>query len=96
MSNEKTTSGGISLCSAVFLVFLVLKLTDNIDWSWWWVTAPLWGGIAIAIAVIVVILFCTILVVILFPKKYIAKKHMERRQHQLLMKKITNNLKNLK
>jgi hypothetical protein len=21
---------------------MVLKLTDNIDWSWWWVTAPLW------------------------------------------------------
>lgn len=26
----------------VFLVFLVLKLTGVIDWSWWWVTAPLW------------------------------------------------------
>ena len=23
-------------------MFLVLKLTDVIDWSWWWVTAPLW------------------------------------------------------
>jgi hypothetical protein len=21
---------------------MVLKLTDNIDWSWWWVTSPLW------------------------------------------------------
>jgi hypothetical protein len=28
----------------VFLVFLVLKLTGHIAWSWWWVTAPLWGG----------------------------------------------------
>ena len=26
----------------LFLVFLVLKLTDVIDWSWWWVTCPLW------------------------------------------------------
>ncbi len=25
-----------------FLVLLVLKLTNIIDWSWWWVTAPLW------------------------------------------------------
>lgn len=25
-----------------FIVFLVLKLTDVIDWSWWWVTSPLW------------------------------------------------------
>ena len=26
----------------VFLVFLVLKITHVIDWSWWWVTCPLW------------------------------------------------------
>lgn len=24
-------------------IFVVLKLTDNIDWSWWWVLAPLWA-----------------------------------------------------
>ena len=26
----------------VFLIFLILKLTDTIHWSWTWVTAPLW------------------------------------------------------
>lgn len=35
----------------LFTVFLVLKLTSVIAWSWWWVTAPLWGGFA-AIALI--------------------------------------------
>lgn len=25
------------------IVFIVLKLTNYIDWSWWWVTAPFWG-----------------------------------------------------
>lgn len=39
-SNSGCTIGPLG---ALFLVFLVLKLTDNIDWSWWWVTAPLWG-----------------------------------------------------
>jgi hypothetical protein len=39
---EKNTSNGIRLGTLLFLIFLVLKLTDNIDWSWWWVTAPLW------------------------------------------------------
>ena len=29
--------------SILFLIFLVLKLFGTIDWSWWWVTAPLWG-----------------------------------------------------
>lgn len=26
----------------LFLVFMILKLCDKIDWSWAWVTAPLW------------------------------------------------------
>ncbi len=38
-------SGGF--LGLLFLVFLVLKLTHTIDWSWWWVTCPLWAGLAI-------------------------------------------------
>lgn len=26
----------------LFIVFMILKLTGTITWSWWWVTAPLW------------------------------------------------------
>lgn len=54
MSDNKTTSGGIGLTGATFIVFLVLKLTDTIDWSWWWVTSPLWGAPSIIVAVIIV------------------------------------------
>ena len=25
------------------IAFIVLKLTHEIDWSWWWVTLPFWG-----------------------------------------------------
>lgn len=38
----------------LFIVFLVLKLTGFIAWSWWWVTAPLWGGLAIALALVAI------------------------------------------
>lgn len=30
------------LVMLLFIVFLVLRLTNEIDWSWWWVTSPLW------------------------------------------------------
>lgn len=45
----------------LFITFLVLKLTHVIDWSWWWVTAPLWGGFLFtllvgAIAILIVAL----------------------------------------
>jgi len=32
----------MGLCGTLFCIFLVLKLVGTIDWSWWWVTAPLW------------------------------------------------------
>jgi hypothetical protein len=34
----------LNLADIVFLIFMTLKLTGHIDWSWWWVTAPLWGS----------------------------------------------------
>ena len=53
MAEQKSSGGGIGLCGAVFIVFLVLKLTGTIDWSWWWVTSPLWIPVAVAMIVIV-------------------------------------------
>ena len=47
--------GGISLGTILFVVFLVLKLTEVIDWSWWWVTAPLWIPIGFVIALTVLL-----------------------------------------
>lgn len=39
----------------LFLLFLGLKLGHVIDWSWWWITAPLWGGIAIVIVIFIIV-----------------------------------------
>ena len=38
----------------LFLVFLVLKLTGFITWSWLWVTSPLWIGFFIFIVIFLV------------------------------------------
>lgn len=32
------------------IVFVVLKLCGVIGWSWWWVTIPFWGVLALLIA----------------------------------------------
>ena len=40
-------NNGVGLLTVLTIVFVVLKLTDNIDWSWWWVLAPLWIPLAI-------------------------------------------------
>lgn len=45
-TREVVVRGGIGLPMILFLVFLVLQLTGNIDWPWYAVAAPLlicWG-----------------------------------------------------
>lgn len=54
MSNTKTTSSGISFTGLLTIIFIVLKLTDNIDWSWWWVLSPIWLPIAIVLGLAIV------------------------------------------
>ena len=58
---KENTSSGMGIGMVLFIVFLVLKLTGTIDWSWWWVTSPLWiplalGGIIIGIAGVIAII----------------------------------------
>ncbi len=50
MSNTNTSSSAVSLGFLEFLalIFITLKLTGYIGWSWWWVLAPLWGQLVIA------------------------------------------------
>ncbi len=52
MSESKTThSGGVGFAGLLTIVFIALKLMGYIKWSWWWVLAPSWIPLAIAIAI---------------------------------------------
>jgi hypothetical protein len=65
MENNKTTSTSISLGTILFVVFLVMKLAkigDVANWSWWWVTAPLW----IPVVLVLSILLIALLIIIIF------------------------------
>ena len=53
MSKERI-SVSFSGTSLLSVAFIVLKLCNVIDWSWWWVLAPIW--IPIALVVILLIL----------------------------------------
>jgi hypothetical protein len=52
MSNNNNSASGIGLGMILFLIFMTLKLTGNITWSWWYVTLPLWGPALLAIAIV--------------------------------------------
>lgn len=44
-------SGGIGFGGLLTVLFIGLKLTDVIDWSWWWVLAPLWLPLTILLGI---------------------------------------------
>lgn len=50
----------MGLTGVLLVVFVVLKLTGLIDWSWWWVLSPIW----ISLAVTVVALLCLALLAV--------------------------------
>ena len=43
-----------TLIGFLFVVFLILKLIGVIDWSWWWVFAPLWIPAVLAIVIVAI------------------------------------------
>jgi hypothetical protein len=40
--SDNNSSGGVGILGVLAIVFIVLKLTDNIDWGWFWVLSPFW------------------------------------------------------
>lgn len=48
------TAIGLCLPIIVCVVFVTLKLISAISWSWWAVTAPIWGVLALTILAVVI------------------------------------------
>ena len=62
---SRTAKGGSSLSVTIFIIFLILKLTGIVTWSWLWVTSPLWIGIALFFVGVFIMLLITTSLVIL-------------------------------
>lgn len=57
MSNNTTTSsGGIGFGGLLTVLFIGLKLTGYITWSWWWVLSPIWISFALVPLIIAIAL----------------------------------------
>lgn len=74
MSDSKTTtSGGIGFIGLLTIAFIILKLCNVIQWSWWWVLSPIW-----ITATLVLTIGLTIFLVLLKHKKNESKKYKKR------------------
>lgn len=78
MSDKRKDSAGcnIQFGGGFFLLtilFVILKITDEIDWSWWWVFAPLWlpWAIVLGICAAGLLIACIVAgVVMLFDRRW--------------------------
>ena len=59
--NSNSSSSGVGILGLLGVAFVILKLCKVIIWSWWWVTLPFWGGLAIILVVLLTILLIKIL-----------------------------------
>ena len=57
---SSSSSSGIGFSGLLTVLFVGLKLTGYIDWSWWWVTSPLWIGFSIVILVLLIAVTVTL------------------------------------
>lgn len=75
MSNTKTTvvsgGSGVGFGGLLTLLFITLKLTGVIAWSWLWVLAPLWIPLALVLAVGIIVGLAVLL-------GYVLKKALEK------------------
>lgn len=55
MSNKTEVNGGIGFAGLLTIVFITLKLTGVISWSWWWVLSPIWIPVTLALLIIVIV-----------------------------------------
>lgn len=63
------TSGGIGFFGLLAIVFITLKLTGYIAWSWWWVLAPLWLPAAVVLGVLAITFLVALLMAVVSTRK---------------------------
>ena len=54
-NTNENYSIGLTFFDALCLIFITLKLTHVINWSWWWVLSPIWICILIVIVIGIII-----------------------------------------
>lgn len=64
-SKKEIVTGGLSLQWTLTIIFIVLKLCNLINWSWWWVFSPIWISIGLGAALILLALVFMLVVLII-------------------------------
>ena len=64
-NGTKASRSSIGLMGILTIIFVLAKIFDKIDWSWWWVFSPLWVPTAIIIGCLAVGIFIAFIAAII-------------------------------
>ena len=59
--SNSASSRGIGFFGLLTIVFIILKLTGYISWSWMWVLAPIWMPIALVVVIFGIVMLVVVL-----------------------------------
>lgn len=51
----QVNKGGIGFVGLLTIVFITLKLTGFITWSWWWVLSPIWISFSVSVVALAIL-----------------------------------------
>lgn len=52
--NSSSSSSGIGFCGLLTVLFVGLKLTNYITWSWWWILSPMWIPVSLGLGIMLI------------------------------------------
>lgn len=55
VSEQKNQNWGGGFLGLLTLLFIGLKLTGQIAWSWWWVLSPFWVPFAFVVVLLIIV-----------------------------------------
>lgn len=60
MENKSSATFGTSFAGLLTIVFIVLKLTHVIEWSWVWVLSPLWISFLLSVVLVLIVVIAMV------------------------------------
>lgn len=64
-ASSSSSSGGIGFTGLLTVLFVGLKLTNVIAWSWWWVLSPIWISFLLLIIMIIILSIAAIFIAVM-------------------------------
>lgn len=65
MRRQSSMPAGVGFFGLLGLLFIALKLTGHIDWSWWLVLLPIYGFLVVFFSVAFLLTVCLLILAII-------------------------------